>query len=422
MTDTTADQPHSPPPPRAADATPPPPRRATWRERASLGAQMVISLAVAGAALVYLLRPGTPPPPPASRPADADPVARVSGRLTLKVRPGTPLDDKLYTALVEPRTTTAPIFTVTGRTLASLRPGPDGTRDAWQFATTDLLATFADWERAVADVEFQQDTLEIVREGVATRTAAQEEVVARMRKLVDAGTDSPRDLAVEQNNLVQIRIDGRREIREAETALRVARRTESALERQLQQAGLEPDFLKTKLEDGVVLDLVVAEVPEARAAMVRPGMGAEVRFFALPGRTFQANVSSISPVITGERRVLNVQFTVTDGSRVIRPGMFAEVGLGTDERTVLMMPADGVLHIGRDDYALVEVGPGEWRVTRIEVGATADTEVEVVAGLQPGDRVLGKGAILLKPLAGRAIQEQAAAPSLQVGLSSEGGR
>jgi multidrug efflux pump subunit AcrA (membrane-fusion protein) len=383
---------------------------------------MILSLVIAGAALIYLLRPSSVPPPPVPRLADADPVVRVIGPQTLKVRLGTPLDNKLQSVTVEQRTTTAPAFTVTGRTLASLRPDAEDTRDAWQFATADLLATFADWERAVADVEFQKDTLDIVREGVATRTAAQEEVVARMRKLVDAGTESPRDLLAEQNNLLQIQIEGRREIREAETALRVARRTESALARQLQQAGLEPELLKTKLENGVVLDLVVAEVPEAKAALVRLGMGCEVRFYALPNQTFPGRVSSISPVIAGERRVLNVQFTVTNTGGIIRPGMFAEVGLGTDERTILMIPVDGVLHIGRQDYALVESGSGEWRITPIEVGAAIGSEVEIIAGLQSGERILSTGAILLKPLAVQAVQESPKGPRFPIGISPGGER
>ena len=47
---------------------------------------------------------------------------------------------------------------------------------------------------------------------------------------------------------------------------------------------------------------------------------------------FTGKVSGISPVISKEKRVLNVQFTVKDPDGIVRPGMFAEIGLGTDKR------------------------------------------------------------------------------------------
>ena len=100
-------------------------------------------------------------------------------------------------------------------------------------------------------------------------------------------------------------------------------------------------------------DIVVAEVPERLMDRVKLGMTCEVRFYALPNRVFTGKVSGISPVISKDKRVLNVQFVVKDPQNAIRPGMFAQIGLGTDKRQSLLMPADGVLHVEDKDYALV---------------------------------------------------------------------
>src|SRR5262249_15121192 len=158
---------------------------------------------------------------------------------------------------------------------------------------------------------------------------------------------------------------------EAETAVKLARRAEATLARQLQQAGLEPTMLRSAAAEG---DIVVAEVPERAAGRVKLGMTCEVRFFALPGRTFTGKASSIAPVISKDKRVLNVQFVVTDPAKVVRPGMFAEVDVGTDKRKALLMPADGVLHIGDSDYALLADGPDTWRVVEVHTGELRGTE------------------------------------------------
>lgn len=397
-----------------------PPQKMSKGERVSLAIQVVLSLGVACGVLAYLIWFGqkAPSPDEEKRPTPPEEVVAVTGPLSLRVRPGTPLAGKLQVALVQATPLTAPVLPVTGTLQASLRPGKDGTKDAWQFATPELLTTFHDWQKAVVDIQFQETQLKAVRDLNDSRVAAQKKVVARMGKLVAAGTDTQKDLAAERTNLLMYQIQGRKDVHEAENALKLARRTEATLARQLQQAGLEPTLLRSAAAEG---DIVVAEVPERAMGRVKPGMTCEVRFYALPGRVFTGQVSGISPVISKDKRVLNVQFIVKDPEDVIRPGMFAEIGLGTDRRQALLMPADGLLHVGDQEYALVAGGPGNWRITAVQTGELRGDKVEVLSGVRAGDRVLGKGAILLKPAVVQALQSPARAAAGVTARHDRGG-
>jgi hypothetical protein len=474
--------------------------------------QFAVALALVGGAFVYLLWSGAHVPSPGedARPKPPDEVVQEAGPLTIHIRPGTPLDKKLQVATVQAAWLRAPVLPVTGTCQASLRTEPQlpagavglaispfgpspfaaaghiatgGGNDAWQFATPDLLNAFADWQKAVVDVQFQKNQLTTIRETAVFRVESQKEVVERMANLVKAGTHTLKDLVAERVTLKNYEIQGKREVYEAENALRTARKAETTLARQLQQAGLEPTLLRHAALEG---DVVVAEVPERAASRVKLGMTCAVRFLALPDRVLAGKVSAIAPVVSKDKRVLNVQFTVQDPGNEVRPGMFAEIGLGTDAREKALMPADGVLHVGDSDYALVRVNKDTWRVTRVQVGearpgfllpdesfaalraaavpdavlaklnglrgrvfetpeqlaerlaalAGADWAryrdrlltqvkreqyVEVLAGVQDGDVVLGKGAILLKPVVARVLQ---AAPSPGVVLAADaaGGR
>src|SRR5207302_1469018 len=82
-------------------------------------------------------------------------------------------------------------------------------------------------------------------------------------------------------------------------------------------------------------EIVVADVPEKMIRRVKVGMNCKVEFFALPDHKppFTGKVSSISPVVSKEKRVASVQFIVKDPSKELRPGMFAKIGLG-DERVI----------------------------------------------------------------------------------------
>jgi hypothetical protein len=368
-----------------------------------LAIQLAVSLAVVAGAFAYLYWSGTRPPSAEDekRPTRPEEVVQIVGPQLIRVRPGTPVDKRLQIAAVEAAWLTAPVLPVTGTSLASLRPGKEASQDAWQFATPDLLTAFSDWQKAVKDVQFQETQLKAVRELNESKIDAQKKVVARKERLVVAGTNTEEELAAERTNLIQFGIQGRKDVHDQEQAVYLARRTEATLARQLQQAGLEPTMLRSAAAEG---DIVVAEVPERVMNRVKLGMTCEVRFFALPKRRFTGKVSGISPVISKEKRVLNVQFIVNDPEDVVRPGMFAEIGLGTDKRQAKLMPADGVLHVGDNDYVLVESAPATWRITEVQTGELRGTNVEV-EGLKVGDRVLGMGAILLKPVVARALNQ-----------------
>src|SRR5262249_41113557 len=152
---------------------------------------------------------------------------------------------------------------------------------------------------------------------------------------------------------------------EARNSLLTAQRTEAALARQLQQSGLDPELLRTGNRD---MDVVMADVPEQRLGQISVNQACQAKFFGLPKQVFEGRVTSIGPVVSRERRTLRVLFVLHDPKAQLRPGMFAEIGLGTDPRDALLVPATAIVHVGRDDYVLVAAGERLWRPTPVKAG------------------------------------------------------
>jgi hypothetical protein len=385
----------------------PPPDRSHSRFRRGwwwTTAQLIVALALTSAALVFLLwSPHRGPALPntgdeSSRQVDA---VRSLGSGLIQITPDTPLGKKLEVAKVTAEQLSAPILTVTGSVVAELRPGSGPAEDRWQFSTPELLNAYTDWRKSNADVELSEKQLTEIRELTADRIATQKKLVERLRKLVDAGTDAPKDLAAEEGNLRQATIQGRKDVLEAETAVRVAARNRAGLERQLSQAGADPHMLGRSPEGAAI---IVADVPEVKVGLVRDGQACRARFYAFPGRVFAGKVSSLAPTISKERRTLRVLFELSDPEARLKPGMFADVGLGTDSRDALLAPTDGVIHVGTADYVLIGAEPETWKVTEVQVGEVHGSRVEILSGVKAGDKVLGRGAILLKPFIVQAVQ------------------
>ena len=326
-------------------------------------------------------------------------VAKVVAPGLIEITAGSLLEQKLDRQHVKVETVSFPLLTVTGAIAARIVPGAGRPEDRWQFSTVDLSNSFADWQRANTEVEHATNQLAKTRELAAAQVTRFREVSERLQKLVKAGTDSPKDLAAAQADLIQAQIQGQKDVFDAESALSLARRNRSAAERQLFQGGVDPSLLAAT-ESTVV---VVADVPEAKAAAVTPGQACEVRFYAVPDAVFPARVARIAPTVAVERRTLRVLFEIKDSDDRLKPGMFADIGLGTEARAALLIPTDAVLHVGNDDFVFARKQPGAWRVTKVRLGEPQGTAIEVREGLAADDEVIGNGAILLKPFVVQAL-------------------
>jgi len=390
-----------PTPPAAAQPRP------IWRERLARvwsTAQFLIAVVLTGGFAVYLfLFPhgigGHVEDPPRPKAVEA---AQAVGSRMIEIQKGSSLEKKLETTTIRQAQITTPVLTVTGTVAASLRPGGNGGPNVWQFNSPEVLTAFTDWQKAVADVAFSESQLKSVKELDQTRVTAQRKVVDQLERLVQSGTESIKSLNEQKTLLVQYEIQGKKEVYEAETALRTAHRQEAALAGQLQQSGLEPSMLTSATAD---VDIIVADVPETFLARVKVGQECQAHFLGVFDQSFAGTVSSILPVLSRDRRTLRLLFVIHDPQDLLRPGMFAEIGVGTDSRNALLAPADGILHVGHADYAMVEGGQeGSWRIAEVQVGEPHGGQVEILSGLANGERVIGKGAILLKPVLVRSLQ------------------
>lgn len=332
-------------------------------------------------------------------------VVQLVGPRVIGVKSGSLLEKKFNVSTVQKERINTPLLVVTGAVVARLPIGSAPMEDRWQFNSIELAGVYADWQRAQAEKNFNIKRLVKIRELTAAQYNSQKLAVDRLRKLVATGTEAIRDLTAAEANLLQVQLEGQKDVYEAETALTVATRSRAALERKLLQEGVDPLLLESSAPG---VSLVMADVPEIRIGLVRVGQACVARFYGIPNQQFSGKVRSLAPTLSAERHTLRVFFELNDQSDQFKPGMYAEIGLGTDPRDAILVPIDGVLHSGNSDYVLINAGPGLWKITEVDVGESINDRVEILKGLQGGEHIIGNGAILLKPMLVQALQNNEA--------------
>ena len=103
----------------------------------------------------------------------------------------------------------------------------------------------------------------------------------------------------------------------------------------------------------------------------------------------------ITSVVDPETRSVKVRTEVANADGRLKPDMFASVQIITDlHRTAISIPQSAVLDDGGKSVVFVSEGSGYVK-RGVNLGIQGNGRVEIIEGLQAGDKVVVKGNYLL---------------------------
>ena len=138
-----------------------------------------------------------------------------------------------------------------------------------------------------------------------------------------------------------------------------------------------------------------ANVFEKDLARVRVGQLVNVKVPAFPDATFTGRVILISSTVDPDTRTVQVRTEVPNPDGRLKPDMFANVEIVTAGRAAaISIPLSAVLD--DDGKSVVFVADGNNYTKReVTLGLKSEDRVEIVQGLNAGDKVVTKGNYLL---------------------------
>jgi membrane fusion protein, heavy metal efflux system len=160
---------------------------------------------------------------------------------------------------------------------------------------------------------------------------------------------------------------------------------------------VKPDAQTPLFQISDLSDLWVhGDVFESDLARIRLGAPAEIRVESYPDRVFPARVSFINPTVDPVTRTVHVRSRVSNPRGLLKPEMFVRMTIiAAAKRSVPVVPADAVVDRGGIPFVLVEEAPGRFRKRKVEIGYEVDGSVMIKSGLEIGERIVMKGAVLL---------------------------
>jgi cobalt-zinc-cadmium efflux system membrane fusion protein len=240
-----------------------------------------------------------------------------------------------------------------------------------------------------------------------------------------ARLDAARAAAVRQEELASSGIAARKDAEEARRELAAAQAEHDAARAALAAAGASPEdggrhVLRAPFAGTVVARDAVAgraaaagqvlvqvadlsrmwaqlEVPEADAALVRPGQPVRIVLEGVPGEPRRASISRLAASVDPGSRTVRARVELPNPDRTLRAGSFlrAEIDVSPD-RGALLVPRGAIQRAEGRSLVFVRKGEEAFEPVAVRTGEIRGDEVEIVSGLAAGAEVVTAGAFLLK--------------------------
>lgn len=130
--------------------------------------------------------------------------------------------------------------------------------------------------------------------------------------------------------------------------------------------------------------------PDERSlSALRPGQPAVASADAYPDQSFRATIDRIAPVVDPQQGTVEVRLGVPEPPAYLLPDMTVSVNIELGRRSrAVTLPLDAVRAVSSDTAWVMAVRDGRAARVRVRVGARDQHFVEILAGLQEGERVV----------------------------------
>ncbi|MEZ5288805.1 MAG: efflux RND transporter periplasmic adaptor subunit [Vicinamibacterales bacterium] len=165
---------------------------------------------------------------------------------------------------------------------------------------------------------------------------------------------------------------------------------------------------------------LVANVVEKDLRLVNAGDPATVEVDAYPGENFKGRIARVSPVLDPATRTATMEVEIPNGDNRLKPGMYARVLLTIEERKgTTLAPKAAVVDYEGQRGIWIPDEDNKARFIPVKLGLENAERIEILQGVNPGNRIITEGAASLR--AGDTLAMPGQGPGGPGGRAGAGG-
>lgn len=316
---------------------------------------------------------------------------------SLKIEPVTeipvPVTEPLNGKIVFDENRTARVYSpVAGRALniqAQIGEAVKAGQPLLVMDSPDVGAAVADVRKAQADLGLKQQALERSRMLVEGGVLARKDMEVAQADCASARAEHERAMARLKNLRVSTGASDRYVVRSPIAGVVVDRKVNPGSE--VRPDAADPLFLIT--DPSHVWASI--DLPERDLSRISQGQKLSVQVDAYPDEVFDGEIKTIGIMVDPTTRRIPVR-CLLDSKGKLKPEMYARITpLDTSQHRVIRVPNSALITEGLYSYVFVEEQPLHFSKRKVVLDLQRREYATVKTGLNPGERIVTSGAILL---------------------------
>ena len=165
------------------------------------------------------------------------------------------------------------------------------------------------------------------------------------------------------------------------------------------------EFIEPEEKPYTIADLshlwIQLDVFEKDLKWIEKGKTVDIIVNAYPDETFEGKVTYISDILDESTRTAKARVEILNSDRKLKPGMFATATISIPSeigKEVVIIPNTAIQRIDGNPVVFVQLANDSFEKRAVSLGQDSGDFVVVTKGLNPGDRVVTKGAFDLKSI------------------------
>jgi Cu(I)/Ag(I) efflux system membrane fusion protein len=140
---------------------------------------------------------------------------------------------------------------------------------------------------------------------------------------------------------------------------------------------------------------LIVDVFEHQLTWVKVGNKALVKVQSMSDKEWEGDVEYIYPELNPKTRTLKVRIKIDTPNQLLKPNMFADVELLTNNKKVLSIPTESVIYYENSPRVVKVVAENKYQPVEVTLGMKSNGQVEIIDGLEEGDDILVSGQFMI---------------------------
>jgi len=139
------------------------------------------------------------------------------------------------------------------------------------------------------------------------------------------------------------------------------------------------------------------KIPEVYAAVLKKDLKLNAKFSAYKNKIYKGKIESVASRVDAQTRSILARAKINNEQSEIIPGSLLEIEIFYNEKNALGIPDTSVMYEGNKKFIYKIVENNMIKKTEIETGIRNMGNLEVLKGLNDGDKVIAEGLTKVRP-------------------------